>query len=225
LIVADTTSVGVAYVAHRLNRCQLYDGSGMARTPDQADRDPAFVLAGGRPSLNLVATLGRRHAASVERIPDAAALGRWLVAAGLLATAPPVDEAQLVQARQLREAISSLVRSVMSGSPVRGEPLAIVNGHAIRPDPPLQLGVKDGRPVVMTPPAADVPSALTAIARDAVRLLGGPQAARIKECEHPDCSLLFVDETQSGRRRWCSMGRCGNLVKTAAYRARRRSAD
>jgi predicted RNA-binding Zn ribbon-like protein len=197
----------------------------MATAAEQARRDPAFVLVGSRPSLNLVATVGRRHATPVERIPDAAALARWFVAAGLFTTAPPVSEAQLVQARQLREAISSLVRLVMSGSPVSGESLAIVNGHAVRPDLPPQLGVEDGRPVVTTPAAADVPSALATIARDAVRLLGGPQAARIKECEHRDCSLLFVDETQSGRRRWCSMGRCGNLVKTAGYRARRHSAD
>jgi predicted RNA-binding Zn ribbon-like protein len=194
----------------------------MATAADHSGDDPPFVLVAGRPSLDLVATLGRRHATPVERIPDAAALGRWFVAAGLLPRSPVVNDAQLVQARRLREAISSLVRSVMSGSPVSGEPLGVVNGHAMRPDPTPQLALKDGRPVLTTAPGADVPSALAAIARDAVRLLGGPQAARIKECEHADCSLLFVDETQSGRRRWCSMGRCGNLVKTAGYRARRR---
>jgi predicted RNA-binding Zn ribbon-like protein len=197
----------------------------MATASDHVGGEPAFVLVGGRPSLDLVATLGRRHATPVERVPDAAALGRWLVVAGLLPTAPSVTEAHLVQARRLREAINSLVRSVMSGGPVSGEPLTVVNGHALRPDVPPQLGVEDGSPIVTTPPGADVPSALAAIARDAVLLLGGPQAARIKECEHPECSLLFVDETQSGRRRWCSMGRCGNLVKTAGYRARRHRAD
>jgi predicted RNA-binding Zn ribbon-like protein len=197
----------------------------MATAADQAGRDPAFVLVAGRPSLDLVATLGRRHATPVERIPDTAALARWLVAAGLLTTAPPVNRTHLAHARQLREAINSLAHSVISGRPVRSEPLAIVNRHARRPDLPPQLAIEHGRPIVTTPPGADVPSALAAIARDAVRLLAGPQAARIKECEHPDCSLLFVDETQSGRRRWCSMGRCGNLVKTAGYRARRHNAD
>ena len=197
----------------------------MATAAEQSGPDPTFMLVGGRPSLDFVATLGRRHATPVERLPDAAALARWFVAAGLFTTVPTVNEAHLVQARELREAISSLVRLVMSGSPVGSELLAIVNGHAVRPDLPPQLGVEDGRPVVTTPGVADVPSALATVARDAVRLLGGPQAARIKECEHPDCSLLFVDETQSGRRRWCSMDRCGNLVKTAGYRARRHSAD
>ncbi|MDT7658136.1 MAG: hypothetical protein QOF38_2851, partial [Pseudonocardiales bacterium] len=52
-------------------------------------------------------------------------------------------------------------------------------------------------------------------------LLGGARATRIKECAHPDCSLVFLDETQSGRRRWCSMDRCGNLVKIKGYRERR----
>jgi predicted RNA-binding Zn ribbon-like protein len=197
----------------------------MATAADHARDDPGFVLVGGHPSLNLVATLGRRHATPVERIPDAAALARWLVAAGLLPTAPPVHKTHLLQARRLREAISSLAHAVMSADPVPGEPLAVLNRHAIRPDLPPRLAVEDGRPVITTPAAADVPSALATIARDAVLLLGGPQAARIKQCEHPDCTLLFLDETQSGRRRWCSMGRCGNLVKTAGYRARRHSTN
>jgi predicted RNA-binding Zn ribbon-like protein len=45
-------------------------------------------------------------------------------------------------------------------------------------------------------------------------------ANRIKECEHPDCSRMFVDESQSGRRRWCSMQACGNHVKVTAHRRR-----
>jgi predicted RNA-binding Zn ribbon-like protein len=157
-------------------------------------------------------------------MPDAAALARWFVAAGLLPAAPPVDEADVVQARGLREAIDGLMRSAVSGVRASGEPLEIVNAHALRPDLPPQLRLEDGRAIATTAPGADAPSALATVARDAVRLLGGPRSARIKQCEHPDCSLLFLDETQSGRRRWCSMGRCGNRVKTAGYRARRQRA-
>jgi predicted RNA-binding Zn ribbon-like protein len=197
----------------------------MAMSRDQAGGDRAFVFVGGSPSLNLLATRGRRHAVPVERIPDSAALARWFVAAELFSAAPPVDEAAVAQARRLREAINSLMRSAMSGSPFSREPLEIVNAYALPHDLPLQLRVKDDRLIVTTPASADVPGALATIARDAVRVLAGPQAARIKECEHPDCSLLFVDETQSGRRRWCSMARCGNRVKTAGYRTRRQHAQ
>ncbi|XES01156.1 CGNR zinc finger domain-containing protein [Streptomyces sp. S1D4-11] len=51
------------------------------------------------------------------------------------------------------------------------------------------------------------------MARDAVLLVGGPLLARVKECENPECSLLFLDDSQARRRRWCSMDRCGNLAK------------
>ena len=96
------------------------------------------------------------------------------------------------------------------------------NEFALRPDLTPQLVVDEHGRYGVAPVAGGVAAVLAAIARDAVRLLGGPRAARIKECEHPDCSLVFLDETQSGRRRGCSMERCGNQVKTAGYRARRR---
>lgn len=184
--------------------------------------DAAFVLVGGRPSLDLVATLGKRHATPVERVPDPATFARWLVAAGVLPDPPPVDEGGLAQARELREAISDLTRAVMSGSTLPARSLTTVNAYAVHPDLPPQLAA-DGRgaTTVLAAYRSPVLSALATIARDAVRLLGSPHAARIKECAHPACSLVFVDDTQAGRRRWCSMQRCGNLVKIAGYRARR----
>ena len=62
---------------------------------------------------------------------------------------------------------------------------------------------------------------MSSIARDAIDVLGGPRAARLKRCEGSRCSLVFVDISRSGRRRWCSMDRCGNRAKVAAHRRRR----
>ena len=190
------------------------------------ERESGFVLVGGTPALDLVATFGRRHAAGVERIPDPEALGRWSVAAGLAATAPAVTGPELDRARRLREAIAVLVRASMAGSTgtdrARAGAVRLVNELAHRPDLPPQLILDEQGRLAVAPATGGVDAVLAGIARDAVRLLGGPRAARIKECEHPDCSLVFLDETQSGRRRWCSMERCGNQVKTAGYRARRR---
>jgi predicted RNA-binding Zn ribbon-like protein len=186
-----------------------------------------FVLLGGRPSLDLVATLGRRHTDDpVERVPDPAAFARWLSAAGVLTGPVEVSGRQLADARALREAIYRLVRAVVGREEADAAAIAVLNSSARRPDLPPQLRREEGVPGValdvgradVTPPVA---AALATVARDAVLLLGGPQAARIKECDHPDCSILFVDETQAGRRRWCSMERCGNQVKVAGYRRRR----
>ena len=194
----------------------------MATVPSPADAAPAFVFVGGRPSLDLVATFGRRHAGGLERIPDPGALARWFVAAGLLAVAPPVTGSELRRARLLREAIAVLVRATIAGQPADDEAVRILNARAMVADlSPRLVTTPDGQ-LAVRPVDGSAAAALAGIARDAVRLLGGPQASRIKECQHPDCSLVFLDETQSARRRWCSMERCGNLVKTAGYRARRR---
>ncbi|NEE48667.1 CGNR zinc finger domain-containing protein, partial [Streptomyces sp. SID8455] len=42
----------------------------------------------------------------------------------------------------------------------------------------------------------------------------------IRTCGADDCRLLFVDTSRPGKRRWCSMERCGNRHKVRAHRAR-----
>jgi predicted RNA-binding Zn ribbon-like protein len=69
--------------------------------------------------------------------------------------------------------------------------------------------------------AGSADAVVASIARAAVALLGGPDAARIRECEDPPCSRLFVDTSRASSRRWCEMSGCGNRAKVAGFRARR----
>ena len=55
-----------------------------------------------------------------------------------------------------------------------------------------------------------------------IDLLAGPQVDKVRECAEETCSILFVDASRPGKRRWCSMNRCGNKVKKAAFRNRDR---
>jgi predicted RNA-binding Zn ribbon-like protein len=185
--------------------------------------DPRFPLFGGRPCLNLTATLGRRHAEPVERIPDDEALVDWLVAAEVLppAACVTVPPGRLHQARELRETVYRLVVATMTGLPFARADVARVNAVAARPDLAPQL--RAGRRVTSWGDRDPVDAALASLARDAVDLVTGRRTSRIRECERADCSLLFFDDSQSGRRRWCSMDRCGNLVKIAGYRRRARA--
>jgi predicted RNA-binding Zn ribbon-like protein len=64
---------------------------------------------------------------------------------------------------------------------------------------------------------------LSTLARDAIDLVTGPYARRVRECASDECALLFVDTSRPGRRRWCSMDGCGNRAKTAGYRKRKAS--
>jgi predicted RNA-binding Zn ribbon-like protein len=193
----------------------------MTQIGEAIGQSETFPLFGGRSSLNLVATLGRRHSAPVERIPDEEALAEWLVLAGLLAAdvaAEPIEEGQVRDARELREVVYRLVRAIMAGQALDDGDIALINDVAAGPDLAPQLrGDASGAVGIIGSP---VDAALSTVARDAINLLTGPRTSRIKECSNPDCSLLFFDDSQSGNRRWCSMDRCGNLAKIGGYRKR-----
>jgi predicted RNA-binding Zn ribbon-like protein len=191
-----------------------------------------FRFVGGRVCLDFVATLGKRHTGPVERLPGPAALARWFGEAGLLppgAGVPQVGAGGLAQARVLREALYRLVRAAVDRRGYEPADVAVVNRIAALPDLAPQLvgadGAGGGPEVRRQQRGPTAGAALATVARDGVLLLGGPQAARVKECGNPVCSLLFVDDSQAGRRRWCSMDRCGNLAKVAGYRARARRKD
>ena len=190
--------------------------------------DDRFRLIGGRPCLDLIDTYGKRHAEGLERLVDTDTLLDWLIAAGILpaeTAGVTVDATQLDAARALREAANRLVRAAMAGEGWAAEDIDLVNQAAAGPDLAPRLGVApgpDGGGAVGWGEHDPVDAALVTLARDTVDLLNGSRTARIKECEHPECSLLFFDDSQSARRRWCSMDRCGNLVKIAGYRRRAR---
>jgi predicted RNA-binding Zn ribbon-like protein len=67
-------------------------------------------------------------------------------------------------------------------------------------------------------------NALASVARSAAELLGGPDAARIRQCEREPCTRLYVDLSRGSTRRWCDMRECGNREKAATFRSRHRPA-
>ncbi|WP_228122622.1 CGNR zinc finger domain-containing protein [Saccharothrix syringae] len=56
--------------------------------------------------------------------------------------------------------------------------------------------------------------------RDRTAGVGRPGARA--ECGRAECTPLFVDDSRGEPRRWCGMVECGNRVKAAEYRRRRR---
>jgi predicted RNA-binding Zn ribbon-like protein len=192
----------------------------MSPASDPVDPALAFPFIGGRPCLNFVATLGKRHGTPLERLPDADALARWIEEAELSAEDGPerITVRDLTEACALREALYRLLRTAMAGQEPDPADVERINGAAARPDLAPQLGPR--RWTARHP----VRAALATVARDAVLLVGSRLLDRVKECENPDCSLLFLDDSQARRRRWCSMDRCGNLAKVAGYRSRSRAA-
>jgi len=175
-----------------------------------------FHWKGGRPCLDLVATVGERWRRSFERLLEPEDLARWMLEAGMLRDAPRVSARQLATARALREAINRLARPGVAPLPGDREKL---NQWAARAPLAPQLTAVGERIWIADRP---VEATLAAIARDAIDLLSGPLAGRIRECGAPDCALLFVDASRPGRRLWCSTEACGNRTRTKAYRQRQK---
>ena len=175
-----------------------------------------FHWKGGRLCLDFVATVGERWRRSFERLLDPEDLARWLVESGMLREPPPVSARQLQSGRSLREAINRLARP---GVAPEARDQSELNRWAAHPPLVPQL-TEQGELVWVS--ERPVEAAFATIARDAVDLLSGPLAGRIRECAAPDCALLFVDSSRPGRRRWCSGEACGNRTRTKAYRQRRK---
>ncbi len=175
-----------------------------------------FQWKSGRPCLDFVATVGERWRRSFDRLVGPEDMARWMVESGMLQAPPRVSRRQLEAGRELREAINRLGRPGIEPAPGDREKL---NRWAARAPLSPQLTADDSLEWVAARP---VEAMLAAIACDAVDLLSGPLAGRIRECSGSDCALLFLDTSRPGRRRWCSGEACGNRVRTKAYRQRRK---
>nr|WP_248297268.1 ABATE domain-containing protein [Streptomyces sp. S1D4-11] len=162
--------------------------SAPAAVPEPAS---PFPFIGGRPCLNFVATLGKRHATPLERLPDPDALARWITDAGLSAGADDtpvhVTEGDLAHARTLREALYRLVRAAMAGEAPDPADVARANEAAARPDLAPQLAESQddgatgspcaGRPGIPDPrPSRPWPG--TPSCWSAARSLPGSRSAR-----------------------------------------------
>ncbi|RMI28016.1 CGNR zinc finger domain-containing protein [Streptomyces triticirhizae] len=128
---------------------------------------------------------------------------------------------ELRAARQLRDALWEMSLARAAGEPLPAEPLAVVNAAAARP-PLTPLIAPDGTRALAEP--ATGRQLLATVAHDAIDLFTGPHAHRIRVCSSDTCSLVYVDTSRPGRRRWCAMEHCGNLHKVRAHRARHEAA-
>jgi len=180
--------------------------------------DLAFRFVAGHRALDLLATLGNRHRSAVERLREPADLDRWLTAAEL-PTGAEADHGDLHDARQLRETVNRLVRATIGDQAPRAADLRELNRWARLPALTPQLDSKLRRRWTAEHP---VRAALALIAREAAELLTSPDRTLIRECAAaPSCSLLYLDRSRAGRRRWCEMNRCGSRAKMTNYRDRR----
>ncbi|MDI3407620.1 CGNR zinc finger domain-containing protein [Streptomyces cavernicola] len=178
----------------------------------------SFHFDPGALCLELLPTGGAERYPQFESLHEPADLGAWAaetrIGAGLEVT---VDEQELAAAYALRAALWSLAEARAGDAALDPAPLAVLNAAAAAPPLVARL-LPDGTRAWAE--GATGSALLSTVARDAIELFTGPYAHRVRACEADNCALLFADTSRAGRRRWCSMERCGNRNKVRTHRAK-----
>ncbi|GAA3971727.1 CGNR zinc finger domain-containing protein [Actinomadura viridis] len=176
----------------------------------------AFAFVSGDPALDLAGTVGSRRDEPVDLLAAPADLERWVAECDDLPGGVTADLAGFESALSLREAIYRLALDRVLDRPFDPAGLEIVNGTAAGPVPTISLS-DAGLHM-----SGDLLSVLSQIARSGIAVLADPHAC-LKECGRAGCTRIYLDRSRGARRTWCGMDECGNRVKAAAYRARRRA--
>lgn len=214
-----------------------------------ADQRPAPFFVADSLGLDFLNTLATPVDTEVEWIGSGEDLISWVLQAGLVPprviselrkrVVPGEFDAVAVQARSLREWFRRFVK-VHKGRPLKPkvlqelQPLNRVlmrdeefgqvvahetvrkrSGRASRDESRVSELVWSPQRRWRSPDALLFP-----IAKAMAQVVCEDDFRRVKACEGRRCTLMFVDRTRGGARRWCSMAVCGNRAKQAAYRER-----
>ncbi|PPK67823.1 CGNR zinc finger domain-containing protein [Actinokineospora auranticolor] len=171
-------------------------------------------------SLELLLTGGPAPYDHYEVLHRPEDLVDWLADSMLADLAPLVDlrirQPELARIKHLRDILWLVVPAMTRAQRLEPAQLAVINDSAAQVPRPAVNPVTGERRWVGPVTGAEI---LGAAARDAIDLLTTDRRERVRECAADDCTLLFLDTSRPGTRRWCSMQRCGNRHKVGNYRA------
>ena len=202
------------------------------------NHDSHFVFDGGTLALDLLNTWRFNADQPLDLLQSPEDLIIWLTAAGLpdraycaeLSSSPPTRRILLDEALWLRRDILLIVQSLVAGElppPYTVDALNRIlteSGTSFRLDsltiPPEgdQEERMEGQLVLnVHEHISSVLGVLQPIALSAARIVTEANPTRIRQCASSNCMYWFLDTSKSGRRRWCSMSRCGNRAKVAKH--------
>jgi predicted RNA-binding Zn ribbon-like protein len=156
-----------------------------------------------------------RWAASAERLPSTL-IDRF---SDHWRKRPDIAAASFSEAIGLRETIYRCITAIAADRLPSAEDLTALN-DVFATAPARQFlrpgGWKIGAPALSV--GTLLAPTLWSIADVAVRA----PLPRLRQCANPECGWLFLDNSKSGNRRWCSMSSCGNRAKAHRHYLRQK---
>ena len=156
-----------------------------------------------------------RWAAASEQLPQ-----RLIDSIGTRWRQRPDEAAgEFRDALAFREAIFGCFAATAAARAPADDDLAVLNA-ALATAPPRRRLRPGGWEIGLPEPSAR--TLLAPTLWSAADLLVGPQLQRVRQCANPECGWLFLDNSKSGNRRWCSMSACGNRAKAHRHYQRQK---
>lgn len=194
-----------------------------------------FPSIAGHPALDFVNTGAGHDSGAANCLPDYDHLLRWSEGVGLLSAAqvallaeahhPWLTEDAWAEAMDLRRALDAIFRAIAHGKPTPERDVTAFNAVLAAALAHRRLAAtSDGGLAWEWGEYADrLELAAWTIALSAAELLTDPiRRAQVKVCGNHACDWLFLDESPSGRRRWCRMNVCGNAAKVRRFREKQK---
>ncbi|MBG0828722.1 CGNR zinc finger domain-containing protein [Planomonospora sp. ID67723] len=160
-----------------------------------------------------------------ERLADASSAALWLRTTGLVAEGILVTEGDATTARELREALVTVLLA-HAGEPDDGTALEAAEAYLRRSGVLYPLSpVVTSRDVRLLPAHAGVPGAFGSLLAAVADLARQGTWTRLKACRNPPCHLGFYDRTRNSSATYCSPRPCGAQVAMRSYRSRRAAGE
>lgn len=152
-----------------------------------------------------------------DDLPDARGLVRWFAAHRLVGEHARARDADVAEARAVREALRELLRA-NNGVAVDAAAAAATLDAAGRR---VGLAVRfDTGAIRLVPRERGVHGALGSVLAAAAEAMADGSWQRLKACRSDTCRWAFVDNARNRSRQWCSMSMCGNRAKARTFRQR-----
>ncbi|HLJ83796.1 MAG TPA: ABATE domain-containing protein [Candidatus Eremiobacteraceae bacterium] len=163
------------------------------------------------------AFVNTRNGSGREDFPNPDALRDWLAGHDLISPRVRLNNADLEQARCVRDALVRLALARQSGQQDT-DAIETLNRAAGRAQMAVSFDA-DGRGRIRPlAPAAD--GALGAIIAIVFEAMTDGTWNRLKICRDPSCAFAFYDRSKNRSGAWCDIASCGNVAKARTFRAR-----
>jgi predicted RNA-binding Zn ribbon-like protein len=190
-------------------------------------------LIGGDAALDFVNTVSGRDQAPRDRLASYTSLLEWAALVSLVPekhlqtlereaeNEPGAAATALARAKALREALFAVITGTVTGkTPAKGS-LALLRGQWIAGVDAHELRFDVGRlSIELRNDAVNFDLIAATIAYRMIEYVLPLPIDRLRICQGPNCSWVFIDSSKAGRRRWCDMAVCGNAAKARRFHAR-----